>query len=954
MAQILRNPYIVGNPISKKEKFFGRNDIFRFIEDNLVQGATVLFLHGQRRIGKTSILAQVPNFLDDLKQFVFISLSLEGQNQGYLADILHHLAIGIVESPELSGKNVIIPTKLELEADSQVLINDFLHQISQSLGGKKIVLLMDEFDAVVDREEHTITNEFFRYLQLMVRQHEGMIHLIPVIGRQLDSEKTLFNLFRQAPFREIGLLDETNTKRLITKTAEGILEYEADAINFIFELTNGQPYCTQLLCSVIFEKARDKQDEEIENWQIITKEDVNQSIDEAITKGENGLAWFRLGLPPSERVVFAAIAETQERSRPDHWKLLEDFGVTITDELYEALKTLQRGSFIEEKEPLEWSREQPYSYVIMVELVRRWFIKKKHLSEEILELEKLHSEILPLYAEAEELRNKENFREAITLFEQVLQTNPNHFNALFSMAAACLEDEQYNRSVELYTRVRKVDNLSITFRESLVTSLLGYGRDLLQQGNLQQAKVQFTTALELEPDNKRVQQRLLEVETQLEKEQTQISIKLQHLRNPFFVGVPVPPENFVGRHTEIAMAFDQIWNRGHLSIWGSTGMGKSTFLQYLTSTEVWTEFGLDPNEAIIIYLNCENIFPFTSDAFWREILILLKEQLSNENSLQTNIEQILTIENLTSRHFRQILQKIGKNNQFLLLLLDNYEAALLPHENYTEADIQKFVSEIRSLSVHAQESQFLSTVVTSNKRLNEIGPKLNPNTSPWYNHYLFQSLKPFNDREISELLSQMPFDLKLPTEIREGIKEICGGYPVLLQNACYVIYNIWRSGKTLTVETFVENFSKATEHIFQNWWASFNPIEQTLLMLIILFRLDGRLNQNRRYDLSGLDRIFTQNERALQNLEYRGFIKRIESSLSDKIDYQFTSSMMEGWVLREIESDTEETISSREKIFLSLMSRKQMDNILTAIRWLWSNTDTSPLTVGWFSKIAKS
>jgi hypothetical protein len=183
----------------------------------------------------------------------------------------------------------------------------------------------------------------------------------------------------------------------------------------------------------------------------------------------------------------------------------------------------------------------------------------------------------------------------------------------------------------------------------------------------------------------------------------------------------------------------------------------------------------------------------------------------------------------------------------------------------------------------------------------------------------------------------MPFDLKLPTEIREGIKEICGGYPVLLQNACYVIYNIWRSGKTLTVETFVENFSKATAHIFQIWWVSFSPIEQTLLMLIVLFRLDGRLNKNRRYDLSDLGRIFTQNERALQNLEYRGFIKRIESSLSNTIDYQFTSSMMEWWVLREIESDTEEKISSREKIFLSLMSRKQMDNIRTAIRWLGSN-----------------
>ncbi|MEL6462418.1 MAG: ATP-binding protein [Cyanobacteria bacterium J06621_15] len=940
MAASLINPYIVGNPIGNKEKFFGRDDVFYFIEDNLAQGTSVIFLHGQRRIGKTSVLAQIPNFLSHLNQFVFVRLSLEGQNQGNLSDILNHLAIGIIESLNLTQQNIIIPKKLDLEANSQIFINDFLPQIFKALGEKKIVLLLDEFDAVIDRKEHTIANDFFRYLQSMLKRYEGIISLIPVIGRQLYAEKILVSLFRQAPLMEVGLLDNTNTKRLITKTSEGILKYEPEAIQSIWELSSGQPYCTQLLCSVVFEKARDKQEEEVENWQIVTKEDVNRSIDEAITKGENGLAWFRLGLPPAERVVFAAIAEMQERSRPEHWKLLEDFGVTVTDELYQALETLENDGFIQKREPSQWSREQPYPHAIMVELVRCWFIKKQHLREEILELDKLHPETIPLYEQAEELCQEKDFREAITLYEQVLQTNPNHFKALFSLASACLQNEQYSRAVELYARVCKVDNLSVRFQESFVTSLVGYGRDLMLQSNLQQAKVQFATALELEPDNKRAQQRLLEVETQLEKERTQISVSLQNVRNPFSAGIPVPPENFVGRRSAIASAFDQIYNRSHLSIHGSTGIGKSSFLRYLASPEVWEQFGLDSNEAIIVYLNCDSIFPFTPDAFWREVLTLLKEELSNEKLLQTDIKEILTVEALTSKHVSQILRKIGKQNRFLLLLLDNYEAALFPHENYTEADIQTFVSNIRNLASHSFESQYLSTVVASSKRLNEIGPQLNPSASPWYNHYLFLSLKPFNDIEVSELLSRMPSELKLTTTLRQGIQEISGGIPVLVQNACFLIYNIWRSGQTLTVETFAEEFLRATVQIFQDWWTSFNETQQILLMLIALSQVEGHLSKSRQYDLSDIDIIFAQKKRELRDLEYGGFIKLVESS--DKMVYQFTSSMMEWWVLTEIKNSGEEVINTRRKVFLSLMSHKQMQQIQNGIRWLQSNQDAVP------------
>lgn len=90
-------------------------------------------------------------------------------------------------------------------------------------------------------------------------------------------------------------------------------------------------------------------------------------------------------------------------------------------------------------------------------------------------------------------------------------------------------------------------------------------------------------------------------------------------QNPFFIGGPVPPEHFVGRKSEIDAAFDQILNRSHLAIWGSPGMGKSSFLNFLTASQAWRERRLSFFETVIVYLNCTNINPFTPFAFWREV-----------------------------------------------------------------------------------------------------------------------------------------------------------------------------------------------------------------------------------------------------------------------------------------------------------------------------------------------
>ena len=148
------NPYIIGRPIWEPELFFGREDLFYFIEDNLKKEAKVILLHGQRRIGKSSILAQIPNCVK-LEQFVFVSLSLEGKSQKPLYEVLYELAEDIrdylLEKFSLTELTITLPNLGCFQENLDIFIQVFLPEVYQVLDNKNLVLLLDEFDILAGR-----------------------------------------------------------------------------------------------------------------------------------------------------------------------------------------------------------------------------------------------------------------------------------------------------------------------------------------------------------------------------------------------------------------------------------------------------------------------------------------------------------------------------------------------------------------------------------------------------------------------------------------------------------------------------------------------------------------------------------------------------------------------------------------------------------------------------------
>jgi len=389
--------------------------------------------------------------------------------------------------------------------------------------------------------------------------------------------------------------------------------------------------------------------------------------------------------------------------------------------------------------------------------------------------------------------------------------------------------------------------------------------------------------------------------------------------NPFFPGKPVPTESFIGRKSEINFAFDQIYNRSHFAIWGGPGMGKSSFLRKLANKQIWTEYGLDPSQGIPVILNCQsqNLIPFTPGGFWRESVSLLHDKLDSEPQLQAEIKPLLE-KTVTGDSLRQALRN----------------------------EMETFLAQCRSLAVHAEESEHFSMIVASLQRLNELGPKLNPNASPWYNHYLFQPLKLFTTEELVELLT-----IIRPPTLRHEIINITGGHPTLVQTAGFFLYRELQNGNNANINSFAGNFERDTQQIFQTIWRRCNPKEQVLLMLIALLDMGGHIGEL-KFKLKGIGRIFTQDGRSLIRLQEQGVIVITSSAIETEKFYSFTSPLMKKWVIQEILQTPEQSIRDREKEFMNLMSHGQVNKVKEVVTWLGKHPEQVGSALDWITKVA--
>ncbi|MBD2359912.1 ABC transporter substrate-binding protein [Anabaena minutissima FACHB-250] len=512
-----KNPYIFGIPVETSDNFFGRESLLKNIEDSLVQNTKFILLHGQRRIGKSSVLKIIPLVVSP-DEFLFVYCDLQANGHSNLNEIFYAIFYEIFHKIGLDSNQL----NILLNTDSENILRNIRRlltlEVYNLLEQKKLVLLLDEFDVVT----YDDTEQAVKLLQLLENlvKREDELFVVAVVGRYLNSIPSLLQVFKNAASQEIGLLDNNSAEQLIRKPASNILEYPQKTIEEICKFSSGHPFYTQALCYAIFQKNTISNNDTNRIYNILI-DDVVEALPEAIGMAEGGLGGFWAGLNIHEKVVMATVAEAQEYKNinitNNPLKLLEDYGLVITDDLEEAIKTLTNKGFLDSN-PIK----------VKVEIVRRWLRERHPLRDEVRKLEEIAAEdvesLLSVARSRWEQKGKQT--NALTLYEEVLQLNPNHFSNVVELAEKYLEVKEFEQALKLYERAYKVDRFS--YEQEFIQGLEQYGHWLITQNNFTVAKQQYEKILGIDPDHSLAKQKLAEIKV-FQAKKNNFSVNLRRI-----------------------------------------------------------------------------------------------------------------------------------------------------------------------------------------------------------------------------------------------------------------------------------------------------------------------------------------------------------------------------------------------------------------------------------------
>jgi AAA+ ATPase superfamily predicted ATPase len=376
--QPILNPYAPGTPLSYGSPiFYGRDDLFEFIAQNMAGLArqNILVLIGQRRMGKTSFLQQLPARLGG----DYLPVYLDGQSLGVdpgMANFFYDLALTIGDSLVDQGIDLPEPKPEDFqERPSGAFERDFLPAVFEAIGGRQLLLLFDEFEELEMRVEAGKLDPtifpFFRHLM----QHGGDLGFVFVGTHRLEALSSDYwsIFFNIALYKHVTFLDEGAARKLIVKpVAERGLRYDELAVDKILRMTAGHPYFLQLICHALVVHANR------ERRGYLTIRDVNEVLEEMLELGEAHFAFLWEQSGPGERLVLASLTRLL-RQEPTTTaaqvaELLGERGVVM--DVREATAALRR---LVERDIVREVRGQPPRYEYRVELVRLWVERYKAL-----------------------------------------------------------------------------------------------------------------------------------------------------------------------------------------------------------------------------------------------------------------------------------------------------------------------------------------------------------------------------------------------------------------------------------------------------------------------------------------------------------------------------------------------------------------------------------------------
>jgi TIR domain/AAA ATPase domain len=337
-TRAIENPFVFGNPVHPLADglFTGRRDIALEIEQNILRAAQTptLLLYGQRRMGKTSILNQLPTLLGPgfLPVTVDCQAPATGESQ---AALLRHVTrclssalnqrLGITpDDAHARQAKGAEPLPLDaLQSDPYSVFEDWLDSYQKRLAtDTHLLVCLDEFERLNTAVAAGWGGRFLDALRhwLQHRPNFALMFIGSHTFEQLGPAWT--DRFLSARRLKVSFLGAADVRKLLTQpTPTFNLQYAPGALEAIMAATHGQPFLTQALASELVHHMNS------EHRKLANEKDVETAIGDALERSAEYFADLWFSRSDQERELLREVARGSPQAPNPVARVLRDYDV---------------------------------------------------------------------------------------------------------------------------------------------------------------------------------------------------------------------------------------------------------------------------------------------------------------------------------------------------------------------------------------------------------------------------------------------------------------------------------------------------------------------------------------------------------------------------------------------------------------------------------------------------
>ena len=233
---------------------------------------------GQRRVGKTSIARILQQKLQQIEGYITIFIEIGALNTLTPDKFVNSLGDAILR--EIAAQDFSDKASSIVFDGSLAPLTPYMKTLHKFRPDIRFVMIFDEFDDVPSElyRYTPIANTFFQNLRSL--SSEGYIGFVLVGGENMLLIQQSTDKLNKFDTVRVDYIDKgrywNDFQDLVRRPTTGHLEYSDDAVQSLYEFTEGNPYYTNLICRQVYAHACEDRNS------YITQEEVESAAVESL------------------------------------------------------------------------------------------------------------------------------------------------------------------------------------------------------------------------------------------------------------------------------------------------------------------------------------------------------------------------------------------------------------------------------------------------------------------------------------------------------------------------------------------------------------------------------------------------------------------------------------------------------------------------------------------------